>query len=140
MTAPSRNNVSIILPPIAPSLTFIPPGYRDISQAWITGEAGICLYICHYFIYFVYSWLPLGVQAGGIFVNAEAEKFITTKLRSVSISESDMTPIAELVEEFESAKRDFSDPRKDEIKFRIGGGRVNFEVINVKRGMLTITG
>jgi hypothetical protein len=80
------------------------------------------------------------VQAGGIFVNQEAEKFVSAELSRAKVSDSDITPISEVREQFEMAKMNFADPRKDEIKLRVGMGRMNLTNINVKRGLLTLSG
>jgi hypothetical protein len=82
----------------------------------------------------------LGVQAGGIFVNDAARRFISAQMNRAGIGESEALPEKEIEEGFGRAKKAFADPRTDVIKIRVGMGRMNLDSINVRRGILTLDG
>jgi hypothetical protein len=48
--------------------------------------------------------------------------------------------MSEIIEQFEEEKKEFDDPRRDEIKLRVGMPRMNLNSINVNRGQLTLDG
>jgi hypothetical protein len=81
-----------------------------------------------------------GVQAGGIFVNEEARKLVVTKFRLAKVTEANVLPMQELEEGFENGKKEFADPRTDNIKLRVGMTKLNIDSINVRRGVLTLEG
>jgi hypothetical protein len=76
----------------------------------------------------------LGVQAGGILVNGEAEKFFTTELGYAASDAQFAT------EEFEKEKKKFADRRQDKVKIRVGMNSLNNPSINVRQGVLTLEG
>jgi hypothetical protein len=79
----------------------------------------------------------LGIQAGGIFVNKEAEEFIYNKFRRARYTEYESQAVTE---EFEKGKKKFADPSRDIIKLRVGSQKTTIDSINVKRGALTLEG
>jgi hypothetical protein len=81
-----------------------------------------------------------GDQAGGMFVNRAAKKFIAAEFLHANVSEIDTFPVTEVIEQFEEEKKEFDDPRKDKIKLRVGMPRMNVDSINVNRGQLTLDG
>jgi hypothetical protein len=75
-----------------------------------------------------------------MFVNEAAEKFIAAELLRADVSERDSFPMSEILEQFEEEKKEFDDPRRDEMKLRVGMPRMNLSSINVNRGQLTLDG
>jgi hypothetical protein len=101
-------------------------------------RASACLCITLFYISLTRE-LP-GIQAGGIFVNEAARKFLAVEFHRGEVAEADVLPLPELEEEFEHGKKAFADPHKDNIKLRVGPARLNVGSINVKRGTLTLDG
>jgi len=81
------------------------------------------------------------VQAGAIFVDAAAEKYIQTALRNASLSREDIQDYtARGVKDFEKvAKRNFRSEAED-IVVEIAGPRFSNSSIKARRGRMTIPG
>jgi hypothetical protein len=88
------------------------------------------------FLLYLVSEVPPGIQAGGIFVNKNAEIFFTAKFLRARCDVSDAR-IA--TEEFEKEKKRFSNEHVG-LKLRVGNSRMNIPSINLKRGYLELTG
>ncbi|KAG9126354.1 hypothetical protein FRC07_003747 [Ceratobasidium sp. 392] len=81
------------------------------------------------------------VQAGAIFVDAAAEKYLRGALRNVSLGREDIQDYtARGVKDFESvAKRNFRDVEEDKM-IEIAGPRFNNTSIRTRRGRMTVPG
>ncbi|KAG9103545.1 hypothetical protein FRC06_010030 [Ceratobasidium sp. 370] len=81
------------------------------------------------------------VQAGAIFVDAAAEKYIQTALTSASLDQEDIQDYtARGVKDFESvAKRNFRDATEDKM-IEITGPHFTNTAIKTRRGRMTIAG
>ncbi|QRV77741.1 heat shock protein 70 kDa 12B [Ceratobasidium sp. AG-Ba] len=81
------------------------------------------------------------VQAGAIFVDDEAEKYLQTMLKSAQLSEEDVEEYTKAgLKDFEGfAKRAFKDPSAD-LTIAVGQSRFNNSAIRARRGRLTLPG
>ncbi|CAE6473466.1 unnamed protein product [Rhizoctonia solani] len=81
------------------------------------------------------------VQAGGIFVNAAAEKFIRDTLTGAALHQEDVVDYAKRgVQDFEkSLKRQFSGGMEAK-SVEVAGSRVNYPRIGVRRGHMSLEG
>lgn len=83
----------------------------------------------------------VGVQAGAIFVDAEAEKYLRTILGNAQLPQDDVDEYTKSgIKDFEGfAKRAFRDGA-DEQKITIGSVRFNNSALNTRRGRMTLAG
>ncbi|KAF8606745.1 hypothetical protein BDV93DRAFT_488627 [Ceratobasidium sp. AG-I] len=81
------------------------------------------------------------VQAGAIFVDVEAEKYLRTVLRNAQLSSDDVDEYTKSgIKDFEGfAKRAFRDVAEEQ-KITIGSVRFNSSALNTRRGRMTLTG
>ncbi|QRV92563.1 heat shock protein 70 kDa 12A [Ceratobasidium sp. AG-Ba] len=81
------------------------------------------------------------IQAGAIFIDAAAEKYIRDVLVKASLDEEDVNDYAGRgVKDFErSAKRNFCSPEEDK-SIEIAGSRFNNPSIRARRGRMTLPG
>ncbi|KAG9126356.1 hypothetical protein FRC07_003749 [Ceratobasidium sp. 392] len=81
------------------------------------------------------------VQAGAIFVDAAAEKYVRNALNNVSLNSEEIQEYtARGVKDFESvAKRNFRNPAEDSM-IEIAGPRFNNPSIRTRRGRMTLPG
>ncbi|KAG9103549.1 hypothetical protein FRC06_010034 [Ceratobasidium sp. 370] len=81
------------------------------------------------------------VQAGAIFVDSEAEKYLRTTLRNAQVSEEDIEEYTKTgIKDFESfAKRAFGDPTADS-SISIAHSRFNNSSLRTRRGRMTLPG
>jgi hypothetical protein len=87
-------------------------------------------------LHYITPDIPSGIQAGGIFVNKNAEKFFNAEFRRAGC---DISDIQIAVEEFEKEKKRFCNEREG-LKLRVGNSRMNVPSINLKRGYLELKG
>jgi hypothetical protein len=80
--------------------------------------------------------VPPGIQAGGIFVNKNAEKFFHTEFLRAGC---DISDVRIATEEFEKEKKWFGSEREG-LKLRVGNSEMNIPSINLKRGYLKLKG
>ena len=100
----------------------------------------ILLFEVHVRVTYIYY---LGVQAGGLFVDKEAEKFFLAEIDRLKIGlEPQDAHLAAGV--FEKTKRNFTDPRTDVVKIRVDSTvkrlTIDTPSLSLKRGMLTLHG
>ncbi|KAG8739172.1 hypothetical protein FRC10_006063, partial [Ceratobasidium sp. 414] len=80
------------------------------------------------------------IQAGAIFVDAAAEKYIRSVLSGASLPEEDVLEYtARGVKDFSVVKRDFRDATQDKL-IEIAGSHFNNPSIRTRRGRMTISG
>jgi hypothetical protein len=85
--------------------------------------------------------VPLGVQAGAIFVDAAARKYLHNTLQTAGLAREDVEEyVARGVKDFESnAKRAFRDATVDQ-SIEIAGTRFNNVDIRTRRGRMNVSG
>jgi hypothetical protein len=85
--------------------------------------------------------IPLGVQAGAIFVDAAARKYLHNILQNAGLAHEDVEEyVARGVKDFESnAKRAFRDTTVDQ-SIEIAGTRFNNTAIRTRRGRMNVSG
>ena len=82
----------------------------------------------------------LGIQAGSLFINKEARKWIESTFQQANIPEDRIeTAMESFGEEFEIAKRDFVDPSED-VFISLGDRSLSDSKLNMRRGVLTLPG
>lgn len=81
------------------------------------------------------------MQAGAIFVDAAAERYLHTTLANAGLIDSDVKECTKTgIKDFEGfAKRAFSDETKD-YSVAIAHSRFNNPTINTRRGRMTLLG
>jgi hypothetical protein len=87
------------------------------------------------------SFRIIGVQAGAIFVDAAAKKYLQSVLTNASLAHEDIDDFTTRgVKDFESAaKRNFRDSG-EEKSVEIAGPRFNNSFIRTRRGRMTLPG
>jgi hypothetical protein len=112
------------------------PGCKDKASTPTEGDPCICVYAPPLVLQYLTPNVPPGIQAGGIFVNKNAEKFFNAEFLRAGCDISDAR-IA--TEEFEKEKKRFINEREG-LKLRVGNSKMNIHSIKLKRGYLALTG